>query len=48
MAMTKLEKDLMKMTPKDRKKAVDFISSQMGLPPEVAEQIKRERKAKKK
>ncbi len=44
MAMTKLEKDLMKMTPEGRKKAVEFISSQMGMPPlpkERVEELKR-------
>lgn len=44
MAMTKLEKDLMAMTPEDRKKAVEFISSQMGMPPLTKEQLERAKK----
>ena len=32
MAMTELEKKLMKMSPAERKKAVDFVSEQMGMP----------------
>ncbi len=48
MAMTSLEKKLMKMSPKERKQAVAEISNQMGLPPSVQAAVERKRSAKKK
>ena len=44
MAMTKLEKDLMKMTPEQRKKTVEEISEMMGMPPLTKEQLERAKK----
>ena len=47
MAMTELERKIMEMSPEDRKKAVDFISSQMGYmgpyDPEVHDKHRREK-----
>ena len=46
MAMTELDKKLMAMSPKERKEALEFISSQMGYSEEAAKKVIAIRKKK--
>lgn len=43
MAMTELERKIMAMSPEDRKKAVEHISSQMGYMGPPPDRIRKEK-----
>ena len=43
MAMTELERRIMAMSPEDREKAVEHISSQMGYMGPLPDEIKKEK-----